>query len=61
MSIKISFTASQRPEAQEALQRLSRQYGQYSEEEAEVIVALGGDGSMLNAMRRRFDDRKPDE
>ncbi|RIJ26172.1 NAD kinase [Henriciella barbarensis] len=59
MSIKISFTASQRPEAQEALQRLSRQYGQYSEEEAEVIVALGGDGSMLNAMRRRFDDRKP--
>ena len=59
MSIKISFTASRRPEAQEALQRLTRQYGQYSEEESEVIVALGGDGSMLNAMRRRFDDRKP--
>jgi NAD+ kinase len=59
MRIDIAFTASRRPEAQEALSRLTKRYGQASEDDAEVIVALGGDGAMLDAMRRRFDDRKP--
>lgn len=59
MKIQIAFRASRRPEAQEALQRLTQRYGQSSEEDAEVVVALGGDGSMLEAMRRRFSDRKP--
>nr|WP_199288215.1 NAD kinase [Henriciella mobilis] len=59
MKIQIAFRASRRPEAQEALQRLTKRYGQCSEDEAEIIVALGGDGSMLEAMRRRFSDRKP--
>ena len=59
MTTLIAFTASKRPEAQEALKRLTRQYGQTSEEQADVIVALGGDGAMLDAMRRRFDDQKP--
>jgi NAD+ kinase len=59
MKISISFSASRRPEAQEALQRLTHKYGQVAEEDAEVIVALGGDGAMLDAMRRRFGDRKP--
>jgi NAD+ kinase len=59
MKIKIAFTASRRPEAQEALQRLTNKYGHCEENEAEVVVALGGDGSMLNAMRRHFDDHKP--
>lgn len=59
MKIQIAFTASRRPEAQEALQRLTKRYGHCAEEDAEVVVALGGDGAMLEAMRRRFDDRKP--
>ncbi len=59
MKIKIAFRASKRPEAQEALRRLTTKYGQCSENEAEVIIALGGDGSMLEAMRGRFDDPKP--
>ncbi len=59
MTARIAFSASQRPEAQTALQRLSRQYGNVSEGDADVIVALGGDGAMLDAMRRRFDDQKP--
>ncbi len=59
MKIQIAFTASRRPEAQDALQRLTHRYGQCAEEDAEVIVALGGDGAMLEAMRRRFDDSKP--
>lgn len=57
--LAIAFSASQRPEAQEALQRLVRRYGQCDEASADVIVALGGDGAMLDALRRRFDDHKP--
>lgn len=59
MSIKIAFVSSERPEAQNALRTMTRRYGQTSEEEADVIVALGGDGCMLDTLRRRFDDRRP--
>lgn len=59
MTARISFSASKRPEAQEALRRLTQKYGQMDEADADVIVALGGDGAMLDAMRRRFEDRKP--
>jgi NAD+ kinase len=44
---RIAFTASERPEAQEALARLAARYGDVPIAEAEVIVALGGDGFML--------------
>ncbi|GAB5458282.1 MAG: NAD kinase [Henriciella sp.] len=59
MTIKIAFSASKRPEAQTALTRLTQTYGQVPEADADVIVALGGDGAMLDAMRRRFEDQKP--
>lgn len=59
MTIKIAFSASKRPEAQTALTRLTQTYGQVAEADADVIVALGGDGAMLDAMRRRFEDQKP--
>ena len=44
---RIAFTASERPEAQEARARLAARYGDVPIAEAEVIVALGGDGFML--------------
>lgn len=59
MTLKIAFSASQRPEAQTALAKLTKRYGLHSEDEADVIVALGGDGAMLDTLRRRFGDRKP--
>ncbi len=59
MTLKIAFSASLRPAAQEALAELTQKYGQSSEDEADVVVALGGDGAMLDAMRRRFKDPKP--
>ena len=59
MTVKLAFHASKRPEAQEALSKLQHRYGNISEEDADVIVALGGDGAMLDALRRRFSDRKP--
>lgn len=59
MSLRIAFSASPRPEAVEAYEKLTKRYGRYDEDSADVIVALGGDGRMLDTLRRRFDDRKP--
>lgn len=57
--MKLGFTASARPEAQEALRRLRHTYGEAGEAEADVIVALGGDGLMLDTLRQRLKDKKP--
>jgi NAD+ kinase len=57
--MKIAISASARPEAQEALARLRKLYGENSEADADVIVALGGDGHMLETLRRRLTDKKP--
>ncbi|MDJ0826021.1 MAG: NAD kinase [Rhodobacter sp.] len=47
---KIAFAASEVEIAQEALAELSAAYGSVPEVEAEVIVALGGDGFMLQTL-----------
>lgn len=57
--LRLAFFASKRPEAQDALPELIRRYGQVCEADADVIVAIGGDGAMLDMLRRRFDDNKP--
>lgn len=57
--MKIAFSASGRPEAQAALAKLRQLYGEASEADADVIVALGGDGHMLETLRRRLKDKKP--
>lgn len=57
--MKLAFTASGRPEAQDALRRLRHVYGEAGEADADVIVALGGDGHMLDTLRGRLKDRKP--
>lgn len=56
---KISFVASQAPDAQEALARLVARYGSVPADDAEVIVALGGDGLMLQTLHRFIDSGKP--
>lgn len=57
--MRLYFFASKRPEAQEALPEMVKRYGQCTEEEADVIVALGGDGAMLDSLRRQFEIGKP--
>lgn len=57
--MKLAFTASARPEAQAALRRLRHIYGEAGEADADVIVALGGDGHVLDTLRARLKDRKP--
>ena len=55
----ISFLSSPAPEAREARARLSLQYGDIAPEDADVIVALGGDGLMLQTLHRNMDKPKP--
>ncbi len=49
---RIGFVAADTPEAAEAHRRLSARYGSTPPEKADVIVALGGDGLMLQTLRR---------
>ncbi|MDG2523548.1 NAD kinase [Caulobacter segnis] len=56
---RFAFTASDRPEAQDAKARLSKRYGEVSEEDAQVVVALGGDGFMLETLHRHIEAPKP--
>lgn len=50
MQGRIRFTASKTPVAQQALARLVARYGQADARRAQVIVALGGDGFMLETL-----------
>ena len=50
MNKKISFRASNVAVAQDALSALIERYGQVPIEDADVIVALGGDGFMLETL-----------
>lgn len=50
MTTKISFRASEADVAETALADLTARYGQEKPEDADVIVALGGDGFMLQTL-----------
>ncbi|MCM2561591.1 NAD kinase [Lutimaribacter sp. EGI FJ00015] len=52
MPLAIAFTASDAPTAQAARAALVARYGDAPEERADVIVALGGDGFMLQTLHR---------
>jgi len=56
---KIAIVASDSPEAQAALQQLALRYGNRPTAEADAIVALGGDGFMLETLRRHLTARIP--
>lgn len=55
---KIAFIHSDAPEASEAASRLGALYGQSDPETADVIVALGGDGFMLQTLHDTMDTGK---
>ena len=55
----LSFIASPTPEAQKALRVLQRKYGHVPPAKAEIIVALGGDGLMLQTLHRNLKRQTP--
>ena len=56
---RIAFLASQAPEAVAAHAALTRHYGAADPESADVIVALGGDGFMLQTLHKFMAAGKP--
>src|SRR3974390_3449943 len=56
---RIAFVASAGSEAQDALVQLIALYGDCSPADADVVVALGGDGLMLQTLHRNMRTGKP--
>ena len=56
---KIAFLASRSDIAQTALASLEKRYDAVPPEQADVIVALGGDGFILHTLHRFMDRRTP--
>lgn len=56
---KIAFVAGSSPEAEAALTSLVETYGNHSPADADVVVALGGDGLMLQTLHRLMRSGKP--
>ena len=56
---QIAFIAAATPEARDAYDKLTAQYGNSEPKSADVIVALGGDGLMLQTLHRFMNSSKP--
>lgn len=56
---RIAFLSSGTPEAERALADLVGLYGNVGAEQADVVVALGGDGLMLQVLHRFMGSGKP--
>jgi NAD+ kinase len=57
--MSIAFVASPTPDAQAAREHLTSRYRHVAPEEADVIVAVGGDGMMLQTLHRVMGKAKP--
>lgn len=57
--MKFHFIASENPEAKEALKVLITRYNQTKLELSDVIIAIGGDGMLLKALRNSIEKNKP--
>src|SRR5512134_1314908 len=55
----VAFVASGHPEAKQALKRLEARYEHVPPDEADIVVALGGDGFMLETLHRYLNREKP--
>src|SRR5215471_4373368 len=58
-ALRVAFLAADDDEARRALAKLKERYAHVSEDEADVIVALGGDGMMLETLHRFIERDKP--
>ena len=55
----IALVAGSTPESREAYERLQGRYGNVEPKDADVIVALGGDGLMLQTLHKFMNSGKP--
>lgn len=57
--MKLTFFAAGKPRAQKALEEIKSTYGSCKPEEADAIVVLGGDGTMLRSLHEFVDFQAP--
>ncbi len=57
--MKFHFIASENPEAKEVLKVLIKRYDQTKLDLSDVIIAIGGDGMLLKALRNSIEKNKP--
>ena len=57
--MKFHFLSSNNPEAKEAFNVLIKRYNQTKLELSDVIIAIGGDGMLLKALRNSIEKNKP--
>jgi len=56
---KLSFLSGRQPDAEIATERLRARYGHHECADADIIVAVGGDGFMLEVLRQQMQGGKP--
>ena len=56
---RLGFVAAGTPGATAALARLKQRYGDWPADEADALVALGGDGFLLETLHRTLDQANP--
>ena len=59
MAKGLHFVSSGSPEAEDALKRMRARYGDAGADEADIVVALGGDGFMLQTLHDFLDRGRP--
>ena len=57
--MKLFFTSTKNNEAKKTSYAYQRKYGQFNAEEADVIVAIGGDGFLLKTLHDYKKLKKP--
>jgi NAD+ kinase len=57
--LKLAFLPSETSKARSAFRELTKRYGGVSADEADVLVALGGDGHMLQLLHSALQSGKP--
>ena len=56
---KLCFLAAETQDAQKARTDLIKEHGQHSPDEADILIALGGDGTMLEVLHQYYTHGKP--
>ncbi|TRO95782.1 NAD kinase [Glycocaulis profundi] len=57
--MRLAFHTADRPDARAAREAFAARHGEVALDEADVVVALGGDGVMLDALHRTISAPKP--
>ena len=57
--MRFHFISSENPEAKQALKKFKERYKQSEIEDSDVIIAIGGDGMLLKALRNSLEAKIP--